>query len=40
MSRLIFIELFFHMTLFACGLALAVGLLRMAGAADGRRRTR
>jgi hypothetical protein len=30
MSRLIFIELFFHMTLLACGLTLALGLLRIA----------
>ena len=37
MNRLIFIELFFHMTLLACGLALAVGLLRIAWDADARR---
>jgi hypothetical protein len=30
MSRLISIELFFHMTLLACGLTLAPGLLRIA----------
>ena len=37
MNRLVFIELFFHMTLLACGLALALGLMRIAGAT--RRRT-
>jgi hypothetical protein len=38
MSRLIFIELFFHMTLLACGLTLAAGLLRLARAADASQR--
>ena len=33
MNRLIFVELFFHMTLLACGLALALGLMRIAGGA-------
>ena len=39
MNRLIFVELFFHMTLLACGLALALGLMRIAGGAAAGRRT-
>ena len=39
LNRLIFIELFFHMTRLACGLALAVGLLRIAEDPDAGRKT-
>jgi hypothetical protein len=38
MNRPIFIELFFHMTLLACGLALAVGLAASAEYADAGRK--
>ena len=39
MNRLVFIELFFHMTLLACGLTLALGLTRIAGSGTAGRRT-
>ena len=39
MNRLVFIELFFHMTLLGCGLTLALGLMRIAGSGAAGRRT-
>ena len=39
MNRLVFIELFFHMTLLACGLTVALGLMRIAGSRAAGRRT-
>jgi hypothetical protein len=38
MNRLVFIELVFHMTLLACGLTLALGLMRIAGSGAAARR--
>ena len=39
MNRLVFIELLFHVTLLACGLTLALGLMRIAGSGAAGRRT-